>query len=94
MIKNALWLFVLTIFVLFVFLPSYTKLQDLRQKNEDYNRQIEAQKLLYTKLVEEKRRLEEDPAYLERVGREKMGLIRKGEVVYKITPATNAEKKP
>jgi cell division protein FtsB len=44
--------------------------------------------------LEEKRLLEEDPAYLEKVGREKMGLIRKGEVVYKISqPGTNAEKK-
>ena len=94
MIKNALWLFAFTLFVLFIFLPSYTKLQDLRQKNSDYAQQLESLKLRRIKLLEEKRLLEEDPAYLEKVGREKMGLIRKGEVVYKISqPGTSAEKK-
>ncbi|MCB9772266.1 MAG: septum formation initiator family protein [Candidatus Omnitrophica bacterium] len=94
MIKNALWLFALTLFALFIFLPSYTRLQDLRQKNVDYSKQIEALKQRKIKLLEEKRLLETDPAYLEKVGREKMGLIRKGEVVYKLTPAVhNAEKK-
>ncbi len=94
MIKNALWLFAFTLFALFIFLPSYTKLQDLRQKNSDYAQQLESLKLRRIKLLEEKRLLEEDPAYLEKVGREKMGLIRKGEVVYKISqPGTNAEKR-
>jgi cell division protein FtsB len=94
MIKNALWLFVFASFVLFVFLPSYTKLQDLRQKNNDYAQQLEALKIRKIKLLQEKKLLEEDPTYLEKVGREKMGLIRKGEVVYKISqPGTNAEKK-
>ncbi len=93
MIKNALWLFGFTIFALFIFLPSYTKLQDLRQKNVDYSRQIEVLKLRKIKMMEEKRRLEGDPTYLEKVGREKMGLIREGEVVYKISQPTNAVKK-
>ena len=86
MIKNAIWLFFLAIFVLVVFLPSYTRMQDLKQKNTDYKRQIEQLRQKSVELKEEKRRLEEDPVYLEKVAREKMGLIREGEVVYKITP--------
>ena len=94
MIKNALWLFALTIFVLFIFLPSYTKMQDLRQRNKDYTYQLQVLKERKIRLMEEKRLLENDPAYLEKVAREKMGLIRKGEVIYKITPAmTNSEKR-
>jgi cell division protein FtsB len=92
MIKNALWLFALTILVLFIFLPSYTKMQDLRQKNKDYAYQLQLLKERKIRLIEEKKLLENDPMYLEKVAREKMGLIRKGEVVYKITPAAmNAE---
>ncbi len=92
MIKNALWLFALTILVLFIFLPSYTKMQDLRQKNKDYTYQLQLLKERKIRLMEEKKLLENDPMYLEKVAREKMGLIRKGEVVYRITPATvNAE---
>jgi len=86
MIKNALGLFFLTIIVLIIFLPSYTKMQDLKQKNLDYKRQLEQLQQKSAELKEEKRLLENDPVYLEKVAREKMGLIREGEVVYKITP--------
>ena len=86
MIKNALGLFFLTIIVLIIFLPSYTKMQDLKQKNLDYKRQLEQLQQKSAELKEEKRLLENDPVYLEKIAREKMGLIREGEVVYKITP--------
>ena len=86
MLKNAIWLFILTIVIFVLFLPSYTKMQDLKQKNAEYKRQIEQLLTQQAKLAEEKRLLEEDPAYLEKVGREKMGLIRANEVVYEITP--------
>ena len=88
MIKSAIGLFILTIIVLIIFLPSYTKMQDLKQKNLDYKRQIEQLQQKSAELKEEKRLLETDPVYLEKVAREKMGLIREGEVVYKITPVT------
>ncbi len=61
-------------------------MQDLKQKNLDYKRQLEQLQQKSAELKEEKRLLENDPVYLEKVAREKMGLIREGEVVYKITP--------
>ena len=88
MIKSAIGLFILTIVVLIIFLPSYTKMQDLKQKNLDYKKQIEQLQQKSAELKEEKRLLESDPVYLEKVAREKMGLIREGEVVYKITPVS------
>ena len=88
MIKSAIGLFILTIIVLIIFLPSYTKMLDLKQKNLDYKRQIEQLQQKSAELREEKRLLETDPVYLEKVAREKMGLIREGEVVYKITPVS------
>ena len=94
MIKNALALFILTIVIFVIFLPSYTQMQDLRHKNAEYKRQIEQLWVKNAQLREEKRLLEEDPVYLEKVARERMGFIREGEVVYKITPAEgNKEKK-
>jgi len=86
MLKNAIWLFVISVFVLFVFLPSYSELQDIRKRNADYVLQIEDLKRERIKMLEEKRRLTDDPIYLEKIAREKMGLIREGEVVYRITP--------
>ena len=91
MIRNALWLFTLAVFVLVVFLPSYTHMQDLQQKNADSAREIKKLKEEKERMAEEKRKLEEDPVYLEKVARENMGLIRQGEVIYRLVPVTNEE---
>ncbi len=88
MIRNAIWLFILTSAVLMLFLPSYQRWQDLEQKNSGYTKQIELIKKDTALLAREKKRLEEDPVYLEKVAREKMGLAREGEVVYKLAPVT------
>ena len=87
MLKNALWLFAVTSIILFVFLPSYSRLQDLRQKNAEYAHEVKRLTVDNNLLAQEIMRLEHDPIYLEKVARDKMGLIREGEVVYKITPA-------
>lgn len=86
MVKNAIGLFILTVAVLAMFLPSYTRMQDLSQKNLEYKDQIEHLKKKNIQLKEEKRLLDEDPVYLEKVAREKMGLVREGEVVYQMVP--------
>ena len=91
MLRNALCLFTLCVIVLLVFLPSYSQMQDLRQKNLDYARKIEVLEQEKVRLEEEKRRLEEDPAYLEKVARENMGLIKEGEVIYKRMPVNMEE---
>ncbi len=82
--KNAIWLFVSASFLLFIFLPSYTKMQDLRQRSAHYDRQIEILKKQRTALLDEKKLLESDPLYLEKVAREKMGLVKEGEIVYQL----------
>ena len=84
--KNAIGIFIFAVIVLSIFLPSYSRMQDMQQKNLEYKRQIEMLKKKNAELAEENLMLEEDPEYLERVGREKMGLIKEGEVVYKIVP--------
>ncbi len=87
MLKNAIWLFIFAVVVFFIFLPSYTQLQDLKQKNLEYQTKIRDLEKEKAQLTQEKRLLIEDPVYLEKVAREKMGLIREGEVVYQIVPA-------
>ena len=91
MLKNALFLFVTTVLILIFFLPSYTQLQDLKQKNRDYEVRMRGLKQENAKLLKEMHLLKSDPQYLEKVGREKMGLVRKGEVIYRLVPM-NAEK--
>src|SRR5438094_466475 len=90
MIKNAVWLFCFAIIAFIIFLPSYTKMQDLRQKNIEYAAEIKELKIQHANLKREKMLLEQDPIYLEKVAREKMGLIREGEVVSRMmNPSTN-----
>jgi cell division protein FtsB len=72
-----------------VFIPSFTRMNDIRQRNRDYERQINELTAKNRELKEELRLLRDDPEYLEKVAREKMGLVRDGEVIYKIMPAAD-----
>lgn len=84
--KNAFLLFAVAIVILALFLPTFSKKQLLLEKNRQYLREIYDLKRQNAELQEEKRKLEDDPVYLEKVAREKMGIIRDGEVIYRITP--------
>ena len=90
--KNALTLFIVTVAIVLVYLPSYTKMQELKQKNEEFARRILELEAKNKKLQEEGGFLMTDPAYLEKIGREKMGLIRQGETVYMIVPEKQKKK--
>ncbi len=59
-------------------------MQDQKARLENYEKQIEMLKKRNAQLKEEKRLLEEDPVYLEAVAREKLGIAREGEVLYKL----------
>lgn len=74
------------ILILAFFLPSYTQLQELKQKNAEYEHQIQELTKKNTALREEKRLLIDNPDYLEKVAREKMGLVKENEVIYKFVP--------
>ena len=71
----------------FSFLPSYATMQELKQKNREFAQRITQLEAKNKKYEEEKHLLQTDPEYVEKVGRETMGLIRPGETVYKIVPA-------
>lgn len=83
--KIARYSFIIII-IIAVFLPSFSKLQEMRSKNEELEKEIVQLKEENIELEEEMYRLTHDPVYLESVAREKMNLARKGEVIYKIVP--------
>ena len=87
MFKNPFILFGLAVVLLLVFLPSYQKMQDLKQKNREYELKMQELVRDNIRLSEERKLLQDDPAYLEKVARERMGLIKEGEVIYRIVPA-------
>jgi cell division protein FtsB len=92
MIKNALVLFGFTIIIVLMFLPSYTKMQELKERNQEFLARIKELELKNKKLIQESQFLRNNPEYLEKVAREKMGLIREGETVYKIVPQEQKKK--
>ncbi len=84
MLKKAFWLFGITVFLLVIFLPGYTKLQELREKNSNLEVKIKRLHVENALLEQELKRAESDPVYQEKVARERMGVVRKGEVPVKI----------
>jgi len=85
-LRKGFWLFGVATFLLIVFFPGYTKLQELRDRNRDLEDKIRRLHIENSLLEQELTRIENDPIYQEKIAREKMGLVRKGEVPVKILP--------
>jgi cell division protein FtsB len=85
-LKKAFWLFGITIFLLAIFLPGYTKLQELKDRNRDLEAKIKRLTIENSLLQQEIKRIDSDPLYQERIARDKMGIVRKGEIPVKIVP--------
>ena len=75
------WL-ITAVFVI-IFLPPFAKYQELRYKNKKLEERLESLKCENERLTEEKRLLETDINYVEKKAREKIGVVRKGEIVMK-----------
>jgi len=85
-LKKAFWLFGITVSLLIMFLPGYTKLQELRDRNRDLEIKIKNLYVENALLQQEIKRVENDAVYQEKIVRDKMGVVRKGEIPIKIVP--------
>ena len=85
-IKKAFWLFGIAVLSLIIFLPGYTKVQELRDRNNNLQARIEQLNQENLELQEELKKVKNDPVYQEKIAREKMGVVRKGEIPVKIIP--------
>ena len=85
--KNLLIFLVLSVIIFVLFFPTISRRQKLVRQNEELLNRIHELKDEQEDLIEEKRKLEDDLEYLERVAREKMGLVRDGEIMLKIEGA-------
>ena len=83
--KPKLWMIIAAFLV--VFIPPFAKYQELRYKNQKLAQAIISLKEENKKLAGEKMRLETDIVYVEKRAREKIGLVRKGEIVLRPAPA-------
>mgnify|MGYP003394030175 CR=1 FL=1 len=85
-LKRASWFFGCAVLLLILFLPGFSKVQSLRDKNRDLENKIRRLNIENALLEEEIKKIASDPDYKERVAREKMGIVRKGEIPIKIIP--------
>ncbi|MFA4991443.1 MAG: septum formation initiator family protein [Candidatus Omnitrophota bacterium] len=70
--------------LLVIFLPGYLKFMQLAAKNMYMEHEIRRLERENVKLYKEKKRLQEDMNYVEKVARDSMGVTRKGEIPIKI----------
>ena len=85
LIKQTSFLFFAALFLV-VFFPGYAKIQELRQKNKELELNIRKLQRDNLAMRQERDKMEKDPDYLERVGRAQLGIVKKGETVYKLVP--------
>ena len=78
------WLYIAVFLVIFV--PPFARYQQLLAKNRALDRQMRELRAENKRLEEEKKRLETDITYVERRAREKIGVVRKDEIVIKEMP--------
>jgi cell division protein FtsB len=74
---------VLFVFIV-IFLPGYSKYQELAQKNKRLQEKMIQLEASNKKLKSEIKKLEEDHVYVEKVARDKLKVSKKGEIIYKI----------
>lgn len=80
--KNYLLLGILALLI--IFLPGYSRLQQLKEKNRLLNEQIKRLSRENEELAYQVSRLKDDPFYIEKKARDKMGIGKRGEVRYKV----------
>jgi cell division protein FtsB len=81
--KITVYAAVLFAVLVVVFLPGYSEVQKLREENDQLQRRIKLLEKHNGVLKDELSKMEEDRGYVEKKAREKLGIIEKGEVVYK-----------
>ena len=87
----VLWLAVGSLLVFFwVYFPSLSKYRDLKDEQQEIEREIRGLETKIRALTEERDLLKNDAQYLEKVIRDELGLVKPGEIIYKFVP----EKKP
>jgi cell division protein FtsB len=82
--KKIFWFLGIVFVILIIFLPGYTKLQELKDRNRDLEARINKIKSENVLLEDEILRIQHDPVYQEEIVRKKFGVVRKGEVVYRL----------
>ncbi len=80
--KITVIIIAVSILVLAISIPGYLELKKLQEEYKMLNKRIELLMQHNDVLKYEIKRLKEDPEYVEKRAREKLGIINKGEIIY------------
>ena len=69
--------------VVILFLPGFSELQKKKEENEQLRKRISLLENHNEELRTELYRMKNDPGYVEKKAREKLGVIKKGEIIYR-----------
>ena len=83
--------FALAIGLLLIFLPGFSKYQKLLSEEKTLKERIEELEEANERLEEDKYKLETDIEYIEKKAREKLGVVKKDEIPYKIVEEGRGE---
>ncbi|MGB2631010.1 MAG: septum formation initiator family protein [Candidatus Omnitrophota bacterium] len=81
--KITLYLVIFAVLLGLVFLPGFSRLHRLRRENRELQKRIELLQEHNDMLKEEIADMQQDPEYVETKARGKLGVIKKGEIVYR-----------
>jgi cell division protein FtsB len=81
--KRLIYISIAIAIFMIIFIPGFSKLQELREKNRNLERRIEVLIKTNEELEQEKKKLKDDPGYAEKVAREKLGMAKKNEIILK-----------
>ena len=84
--NSTLWFFLALLIIAFLYFPSYSKYLKLKRQDERLNQDITDLRTKISDLKKEEYLIKHDPAHLEQVMRKELGLVKPGEIVYKLVP--------
>lgn len=82
LVRAALYAVGVAVVLSIVFIPGHFELKRLREENREYQRRTQLLEEHNVELEEELSKMQEDPEFLERKAREKLGIVKKGEIIY------------
>lgn len=91
--KKLILIFSVLVILVLIFLPSFSKYQKLLSEQKRLIQRIEELEGANRRLEEEKYKLETDIEYIERRAREKLGIVKKDEIPYRIIEEEDDEER-
>ena len=82
--STFVWIIILVVMIGVIYLPGLSKYLKLKHKELDLEREIKQLDAQIAELKQEEHLLKTDLTQLEQVVREELGLVRPGEIVYKV----------